>query len=159
MFYKNSALGSFAKFTGKHLCQSLFLIKLEASACNFIKKETLAQVLSCEFCQISKNNFSYRTHPGNCFCFRPISPFHTSLEHQKTLDVWCFQGIYKGNIGLKWVYLFLPSVEAIKVIFEEKSSNSLTKILQGWLVFFNKQQFLKAILFINNARQILLAKN
>ena len=30
---------------------------------NFIKKETLAQVLSCEFCQISKNTFSYRTTP------------------------------------------------------------------------------------------------
>ena len=34
-------------------------------ACNFIKKETLAQVFSCEFCEIinykSKNNFSYRT--------------------------------------------------------------------------------------------------
>ena len=24
---------------------------------NFIKKETLAQVFSCEFCEISKNNF------------------------------------------------------------------------------------------------------
>ena len=30
-------------------------------ACNFIKKETLAQVFSCEFCEISKNTFSYRT--------------------------------------------------------------------------------------------------
>ena len=29
-------------------------------ACNFIKKETLAQVFSCEFCEISKNTFSYR---------------------------------------------------------------------------------------------------
>ena len=28
-----------------------------ASACNFIKKETLAQVLSCEFCETSKNIF------------------------------------------------------------------------------------------------------
>ena len=27
-------------------------------ACNFIEKETLAQVFSCEFCQISKNTFS-----------------------------------------------------------------------------------------------------
>ena len=26
-------------------------------ACNFIKKETLAQVLSCEFCEIFKNTF------------------------------------------------------------------------------------------------------
>ena len=30
-------------------------------ACNFIKKETLAQVFSCEFCDISKNTFYYRT--------------------------------------------------------------------------------------------------
>ena len=33
-----------------------FLIK-------FIKKETLAQVFSCEFYEISKNTFSYRTPP------------------------------------------------------------------------------------------------
>ena len=25
--------------------------------CNFIKKETLSQVFSCEFCEISKNTF------------------------------------------------------------------------------------------------------
>ena len=30
---------------------------------NFIKKETLAQVFSCEFCKISKNTFSYGTLP------------------------------------------------------------------------------------------------
>ena len=30
---------------------------------NFIKKETLAQVFSCEFCEICKNNFSYSTLP------------------------------------------------------------------------------------------------
>ena len=28
---------------------------------NFIKKEILTQVFSCEFCAISKNTFSYRT--------------------------------------------------------------------------------------------------
>ena len=37
------------------------LIKLQAQAWNFIKKETLAQVFSCEFCEISKNIFSYKT--------------------------------------------------------------------------------------------------
>ena len=40
-----------------------FLIKLQALACNFIKKETLAQVFSCEFCEISKNTFFYRKPP------------------------------------------------------------------------------------------------
>ena len=41
-------LKNFTKFAGKHLCQSL---------CNFIKKATLAQVFSCEFCEIFQNNF------------------------------------------------------------------------------------------------------
>ena len=30
-------------------------------ACNFIKKEALAQVFSCEFCEISGNTFLDRT--------------------------------------------------------------------------------------------------
>ena len=31
-------------------------------ACNVIKKESMAQVFSCEFCKISKNNtFFYKT--------------------------------------------------------------------------------------------------
>ena len=35
-------------------------ISQNSQACNLIKKETLAQVFSCEFCEISKNTFSYR---------------------------------------------------------------------------------------------------
>ena len=42
---KKGSLGNFAKFTGTHLRQRLF----------FIKKESLAQVFSGEFCEISKN--------------------------------------------------------------------------------------------------------
>ena len=34
-----------------------FLIKLRAKAGSFIKKETLAQIFSCEFCEMSKNIF------------------------------------------------------------------------------------------------------
>ena len=44
-----------AKFTGKHLCQSLFFNS------NFIKKETLTQVFSCESCNIFKNTFLQNT--------------------------------------------------------------------------------------------------
>ena len=43
-----------------------FLIKLQVLARNFIKKETLAQVFSFEFCEIFKSTF-YRTPSGNCF--------------------------------------------------------------------------------------------
>ena len=49
VFCEKGVLRNFAKFTGKHLCQSLFF-----------KKETLAQVFSCKFCEISA---FYRTPP------------------------------------------------------------------------------------------------
>ena len=39
------------------MCQSLFFSKVACLACNIIKKETLAKVFSCEFCDISKNTF------------------------------------------------------------------------------------------------------
>ena len=31
--------------------------------CNFIKKDTPTQVFSCEFCEIFKSTFFYRTPP------------------------------------------------------------------------------------------------
>ena len=39
------------------------LNKAAGATFNFIKKETLAQVFSCEFCEIFKNTFYYRTPP------------------------------------------------------------------------------------------------
>ena len=53
VFCEKGVLENLAKFTGKELRQSLF----------FIKKKTLAQVFSFEFCEISKSTFSYRTPP------------------------------------------------------------------------------------------------
>ena len=60
---KKGVLRYFTKFTGKHIFQISFLIKLQAK--NFIKKGTLAQVFSCEFSKISKNTFF--TETGSCF--------------------------------------------------------------------------------------------
>ena len=34
-----------------------FLIKLQASGCNFIRKQNLAQVFFCEICEIFNNTF------------------------------------------------------------------------------------------------------
>ena len=47
VFCEKGVLRNVAKFTEKHLCQSLFFNKVAGGACNFIKKETLAQVFSC----------------------------------------------------------------------------------------------------------------
>ena len=62
VFYKKGVVKNFAKFTGKHLCQSLFFNKVAGlNPATLLKKETLEQVFSCEFCEISQNIFSYRT--------------------------------------------------------------------------------------------------
>ena len=53
-------LNDFAKFTGKHMCQSLFFNK--AVGCNFIKKETLAQVFFVLFAKFSRTPFSTEHH-------------------------------------------------------------------------------------------------
>ena len=47
---RKGVLRNFTKFTAKHLWQSLFF-----------KKETMAQVFSCEFSEISKNTFLQNT--------------------------------------------------------------------------------------------------
>ena len=56
---------------------------------NFIKKETLAQMFSYEFCEISKKTFFYRTPLGDCFFFFVI--FQKLMD--LTLD------------GLPWLFL------------------------------------------------------
>ena len=43
------------------------MVVLEIEAWNFIKKETLAQVFSFEFSEISKNAIFTRTPLGDCF--------------------------------------------------------------------------------------------
>ena len=54
-------LKNFTKFTGNACFGVSLLIKLQAQACNFIKKETPTQVFSCEICGIFENTFFYRT--------------------------------------------------------------------------------------------------
>ena len=63
VFFKKDVNKNSAKFRGKHLCQSLFFNKVATIGLNFIKKETLVQVFSCEFCEIFKNTYFYRRPP------------------------------------------------------------------------------------------------
>ena len=52
------------RFTGEYLCQSLFFDKVAGlRPGTLLKKETLAQLFSCEFREICKNTFPYRTPP------------------------------------------------------------------------------------------------
>ena len=51
---KKGVIKNFAKLTGKHLCQSPLFNKV---ASNFIEKETLTQVFSCEFYKVFSHIF------------------------------------------------------------------------------------------------------
>ena len=56
---KKGVLRNFTKFTGKHLCQNLFFNKVAGLAWlwHLLAPVAVAQVFSCEFCEISKNIF------------------------------------------------------------------------------------------------------
>ena len=56
VFYrKNGVLKKLSKFTGKHLCQSLFFNKATCLRPATLYKKRLVQVFSCEFCKNFKN--------------------------------------------------------------------------------------------------------
>ena len=95
VFFKKDVLRNFTKFTGKHLCQTLFFNNVAGLACNFIKKETLAQVFSREICEISKNTFSYRTTRVAAsvrLCFCKVS----GLEYRILLKQDLFKNVFLG---------------------------------------------------------------
>ena len=46
-----------SNFTGRQLCWSLFLIKLEGWGLHFYQKEIPTQLLSCKICEICKNTY------------------------------------------------------------------------------------------------------
>ena len=52
VFYKKVVFKNFGKFTEKHLCQSLFFNKVAGLDLQLYLKKTLAQMFSCEFCEI-----------------------------------------------------------------------------------------------------------
>ena len=87
VFCKNCVLKNFAKFTVKQLCQT--------EACNFIIKETLAQVFSCEFCETFISKF-FREHLQWLLLFRPFFSFCTPWKHQKKRG-------FLFSEGMEWV--------------------------------------------------------
>ena len=91
VFYKTDILKNFAKFTGKHLCQSLF-----SRSVTSLKKETVAQLFSCEFCEIFKNSFFYKTPPVAASVIRPhfISWLPPLIHCSLHICIWKFTKIY-----------------------------------------------------------------
>ena len=61
---KNGVLRNFAKFTGKYLWQSFFFNKVPClRPATLLKKRLWHRCFPVNFCEISKNTYSYRTPP------------------------------------------------------------------------------------------------
>ena len=139
MFCEKGVLRKFAKFTGKHLCQSLFFDKVAGGACNFIKKETLAQVFSCEFCKISRNSFFFRTSlvaasdprkaADNRTFWRPVKPFlsNKSVENEKIILVEKEEILTKDNSVAKVLNKLFSNIVKALGISDYMDSHPLAK--------------------------------
>ena len=81
LYDKNVAAFMLQLCYDKNSRQTLANHRLEA--CNFIKEETPAQVLSCEFCEIYKDTFYYRTPlvaaSGVLINFAILEPFSNKV--------------------------------------------------------------------------------
>ena len=92
VFCKKGVLRHFAKFTGKHLCQRFFLIKLQAKPETLLKKESLTQA---KFAKFLRTPFLQNTY-GDYFW----DNFHTTTSAAKELtSVFEIQVIVKINMS------------------------------------------------------------
>ena len=95
VFYQKGVPENFAKFTGKHLCQSLFFNKVA-------EKETLAQVFSCEFCKIFKNTF-FTEHLRTTASVTLIKAAVRSLAFQKVFIKQAFRNLIENiRVGVSF---------------------------------------------------------
>ena len=80
-------LKHFTKFTGKHLCQSLFF---KVEACNFIKKATLYWCFPVNFVKFLSTTFN-RTLPDDCFyllqVIHPTFIFDSGFKFALVLEI------------------------------------------------------------------------
>ena len=74
-FSQNSQENNYARVS--------FLLNLQAEACNFVKKETLAQVFSCKFCEILRAHFLQNTSSDYFYvtCGNITKVFRRNVPH------------------------------------------------------------------------------
>ena len=92
VFCEKVVLKNFAKFTRKHECQSIFLIKARSRGLQLFKKETLAQMFSCKFCEIFKSTLFHRT-PLGAASVQHISFHKTRKEKEKMITLKKLQNV------------------------------------------------------------------
>ena len=85
---KKGVIINFVKFTGKHLCQRLFFNNVSGlRPATFLEKESLIQVFSHGFCEMSKNSFFYRTPPvaASASCTQYLCQYFLNFQRLQQL--------------------------------------------------------------------------
>ena len=101
-FSQNSQENNYARVS--------FVIKLQAEACNFIKKETLAQVFSCKFCEIFKSTF-FTEH------------LWTIAFSQKLLMMFFYNIVETLLFFLKFVYIYMCVLGRVDFLKQDRIEN------------------------------------
>ena len=121
MFYKKGILRSFVKFTGKHLCQSLFLIKLQPQPVTLLKKRLW-----------------HRCFPVN-FAIFPRTPFRSATLLKKRLWDMCFLVNFARFLRtpfltkhLRWLLLELHDKLKLKLYKRKAFPGIVQEIQASW---------------------------
>ena len=126
-FCKIGVLQNFAKFTGKHTCQSLFLKKgAGLRPETLLKKETLAQVFSCEFCGI----FFLKNTSHGCFCIFKL-----------------FHGTFAAFLLAKEKWLTVSKDTEKKLLQDEEEKE--VSVIENLVLFLTAVQFCKWFFIID----------
>ena len=118
---KKAVLKNVAIFTGKHLCWSLFLIKLRAFRPATILKRDSNTGVSFEYCEVFKNTYLkniwerlllHLLTSMTLTYFMQLISFYTLLK-QKTSSFLVFEGC-KETSSIKWVNNFCSCYIVVK---------------------------------------------
>ena len=85
VFCKKGIFRNFAKFTRKHLCQSLSSNRVAGWGLQLYKKETLTQMFFCEFCEIFKTTFFYKIPQLAVSDFLAASNFRNFVSEKRRI--------------------------------------------------------------------------
>ena len=133
MFCKKDFLKNFVKFTGKHLCRSIFFNKVAG-----FRPLTLTQVFSCEFCeifqrtpQVAASGIYIDSNP-----FHVNAPFLSSLENVRKPVFLTFSGVVEMEEDVKLlnccqnIFSVISNNFKVKDIFHSPLCYSPYKV--GW---------------------------
>ena len=114
--------------------KSLFhlgFVRCSLNSCNFIKKETLAQVFSCDFCKIS-NTFFYRVPPVAASVMQLKQTFSFQLRV-------CFKYVWHFNAH----QVVTRVKQTFGAIFAEQYFSLIFKFGQPWSKMIFSKNFAK----------------